>query len=128
MCYLYSELIPCFGKRFARKKYGCRFQWYITFHVSFNNEMKFKDAAASFTYTLYTHSCSLQKCEQNHMENPVLSPSEPTFRHPPPLGPFLSFFFQSFIADENKYSGLGMPKNNFSGRTHAEKSLYYCLN
>ena len=30
----YSELIPCFGKRFARKN-GCRFQWYITFHVSF---------------------------------------------------------------------------------------------
>ena len=29
------ELIPCFRKRFARK-YGCRFQWYLTFHVSFN--------------------------------------------------------------------------------------------
>ena len=31
----YSELIPCFRNRFARKKYGCRFQWYIPFHVSF---------------------------------------------------------------------------------------------
>ena len=32
----YSQLIPCFRNRFARKKYGCRFQWFITFHVSFN--------------------------------------------------------------------------------------------
>ena len=32
----HSELIPCFRKRSARKKYGCRFQWYITFHVCFN--------------------------------------------------------------------------------------------
>ena len=31
----YSELIPCFRKRFARKKYGCRFHWYKTFYVSF---------------------------------------------------------------------------------------------
>ena len=31
----YSELIPCFRNRFAWKKYGCRFQWYISFHVSF---------------------------------------------------------------------------------------------
>ena len=33
---LESELIPCFRKWFARKKYGCRFQWYKTFNVSFN--------------------------------------------------------------------------------------------
>ena len=31
----YSELIPCFRWRFDRKKYGCHFEWYIAFHVSF---------------------------------------------------------------------------------------------
>ena len=31
----YSELIPCFRKKGSQEKYCCRFQWYITFHVSF---------------------------------------------------------------------------------------------
>ena len=30
------------------------------------------------------------------------------------------FFFLNFVADENKYSDLGISENKFSGRAHAE--------
>ena len=33
---------------------------------------------------------------------------------------FILRIFQSFVAGENKYSGLGIPENQLSGRAHAE--------
>ena len=38
-----------------------------------DNQMKFKHAAAPFTYTLYAHAHNL-KIYKNHMKNPVMSP------------------------------------------------------
>ena len=70
----------------------------------------FKFYKQAFTYRLHAHTGNLQK-QINHMENPVLSP----FVTPPPYPCifflFLSFFFQNVVADENKYSGLGIPEN-----------------
>ena len=48
---------------------------------------------------------------------------------PPPLLLSCFFFggggvlFQNFVAGENKYSGLSIPENRFSGRPHAEKNI-----
>ena len=50
------------------------------------------------------------------MENPVLPPFLINIPTPPPF--FL--LFQKFVADKNKYSGLGIPENLLSGRAHAE--------
>ena len=48
----YSELVPCFRNKFARKKYGCRVQWYITFHVSFKEQMMICYLHTAFNVTL----------------------------------------------------------------------------
>ena len=65
----------------------------------------------------------------NYMENPVL----PLFLRnipipPPPLFSLiphhqLFFLFPNFVADENKYFGIKIPENKFSGRAHAENNL-----
>ena len=52
------------------------------------------------------------------MENPALSPFLTNIPTPPPATFFL--LFQKIVADENKYSGLGILENQFSGRAHAE--------
>ena len=46
--------------------------------------------------------------------------SEPTFW--PPQFFFFFCFLKNFAACENKYSGLDMPKNKFSGQVHAENT------
>ena len=61
----------------------------------------------------------------NYVENPVLSPflrniPPPYSVYPPPSTFFL---FPNFVADENKYFGIEIPENKFSGRAHAENNL-----
>ena len=66
---------------------------------------------------------SLQK------ENPTLPPTHPSYCAPP--SPYLGIFFllfsiifafKIFVAFEAKYSGFGVPVNEFSGRAHAENN------
>ena len=46
-----------------------------------------------------------------HMEN-----------HVPPSPWVFILLIKIFVADENKYSDLGIPENKFSGRGHAKKN------
>ena len=67
----------------------------------------------------------------NYMENPVLSPFLRNIPTPPPPPPPIQsnprpstfFLFPNFVADENKYFGIEIPENKFSGRAHAENNL-----
>ena len=54
--------------------------------------------------------------KENDMKNPVLPPSIQT---PPCL--FVSFPFQNFVADENKYSDLGKLEINFPAKLMPKK-------
>ena len=60
----------------------------------------------------------------NHIENPLRNIPNPT---PSPIqsnSPPSSFFlFPNFVADENKYFGIEIPENKFSGRVHAKNNL-----
>ena len=66
----------------------------------------------------------------NYMENPVLPPFLRNIPNPPPPPAFslipnhqLFFLFPNFGADENKYFGIEIPENKFSGRAHAENNM-----
>ena len=62
------------------------------------------------------------------MENPVLPPFLRNIPNLPPphsvLSPTINFYlFPDFVADENKYFGIEIPENKFSGRAHAENNM-----
>ena len=66
------------------------------------------------------------------MENPVFPPflrNIPSQPHPHPIQsnpqPSTFFLFPNFVADENKYFGIEIPENKFSGRAHAENKILW---
>ena len=69
--------------------------------IHINNKLKFKYAAAPFTYTCtlyaHAHTGSLHKYKKNHMKTPVLRPfCTNILKQPPPPLDFFCFFF-SFL-------------------------------
>ena len=87
--------------------------FYIHVHIDINNQIKINQNAAPLTYTLNAVVCKNMNKKSYGKSCPASLLNQSTFRSPP-----YYFFFKFFFVGENKYSGLGIPKNKFSGRAY----------
>ena len=81
--------------------------------------MKFNHVAAPITYICG----SLQKYKKSYGKSCPASLLKPSFRPPPCFCLVIGGGCFPIFAGENKYSGLGIPANKFSGRACSENKL-----